>query len=151
MLSLVDGRALVRSRRYVCEIRDYNPIHVQPGVTWLCDMWQRQAVPFRSALRPHHSKDQGRFQEGSRKVTGRRGASAAPQLPSSRMLTVEDVDVPTTVGDPVVRAPVRCVRACPPRPVVRIASVAQLWPSGAGGVAMLCLRTIKITVVALGI
>jgi len=30
---------------------------------------------------------------------------------------------------------------------MRIASVAQLWPSGAGGVAMLCLRTIKITVV----
>ena len=45
VLSLVDGRALVRSRRYVCEIRDYNPIHVQPGVTRLCDMWHGRLCP----------------------------------------------------------------------------------------------------------
>lgn len=61
MLSLIDGRALVRSRRYVCEIRDYNPIqlrgsHVQPGVTWLCDMWHGRlyhgTLPFGASAAP---------------------------------------------------------------------------------------------------
>lgn len=111
MLSLVDGRALVRSRRYVCEIRDYNPIHVQPGVTWLCDMWHGRLCP-------------------SVRRFGRT---------SGRMLTYR----PRSDRGPCSR-PLRA--NLPPRPV-RIASVAQLWPSGAGGVAMLCLRTI-ITVVA---
>ena len=129
MLSLVDGRALVRSRRYVCEIRDYNPIHVQPGVTWLCDMWHGRLCP---SVR--------RFGRTSGRIQEQEGVALRPHLR-------KDVDVPTTVGPWSVLPSAACEPAPPARAHRVGGPVVAQRRSGAGGVAMLCLRTI-ITVVA---